>query len=865
MDDVIRIFAWYVALAIAGMLGLPLASRYLGTLPDRGLTFARPVGLLAIATAYGLVAMTGIVPTGLTGAILAVAIVALGSAASLIGGSSRSLLKDALRVHARSLWLAEAIFVAAFLAGVLVRAHHPDIMATGKPEEFTLFNGLLRSQVWPPLDPWLSGRTLAQPYFGWVFIAFLTAITGVPSAVAFNLAVATVSALSVNGVYAVVLNMLAGRREAAAPVQERLGPGAPVGPGSLWLAAMAPVVIVVAGNLYGVLAILHANGALADLTIVAPRITDRPAVEWVTQDVWTWLDTQGLAGPPPSAPERLTLDPGFWWWYEAGRVVNDSRVGDSPSTPNATTAFPAWAFVLGDLEPQVLGLPWALLALGVALAGTRLDHGPSRTGLPIAWLMAATAGFGALSSVSLWWAPIVGGLIVLAPLVGRAARVGWRRASAHSGRDLALGLAPIPLGLAAYAPFLVTLAAPDWRLAPNLEDPTRLQQSVVAYFPILWLMVWFFTGLVSLEGFTIRWRRAALVAGAATLGIAGFGCAIAIVSGANPTQVAGSTLAGDLTAAKSIGLGALALRRLLDGWTTLLPALGVGLCVAGVIVSPRGTASGAARDDGAHGARVPALALLLVAAACAAFLLPEWIYWQDEFGSRSNTLAQLSFQAWILGGIGAWVGVCGLAEHRWRSRRGSSEARRQRLMLTTGSVVTMVVVVLGLIYTGLAIRSIATTDPASLDGMAYLARTYPDDWAATAWLSTHAEPNAVLVEAIGGDDWAAGTFSRVSMITGLPGVLGWPGHEARWRAGGAGDLAQREADVARLYVTNEPAEVAEVLRRYDVSYVIVGSLEQSAYDIPADAAILTRSCGCLEVAFSQGSLTILRVVSADLP
>ena len=40
MDDIYRFLAWYLALSVASMLGLPLARRCLGVLPDQGVTFA---------------------------------------------------------------------------------------------------------------------------------------------------------------------------------------------------------------------------------------------------------------------------------------------------------------------------------------------------------------------------------------------------------------------------------------------------------------------------------------------------------------------------------------------------------------------------------------------------------------------------------------------------------------------------------------------------------------------------------------------------------------------------------------------------------------------------------------------------------
>jgi len=76
-----------------------------------------------------------------------------------------------------------------------------------------------------------------------------------------------------------------------------------------------------------------------------------------------------------------------------------------------------------------------------------------------------------------------------------------------------------------------------------------------------------------------------------------------------------------------------------------------------------------------------------------------------------------------------------------------------------------------------------------------------------------------------GNDYSAFGHSRISTFTGLPTVLGWPGHELQW----GHDAGTRRADVARMYEETGPNEARALLGRYGVRYVVVGRLERTDY------------------------------------
>ena len=93
--------------------------------------------------------------------------------------------------------------------------------------------------------------------------------------------------------------------------------------------------------------------------------------------------------------------------------------------------------------------------------------------------------------------------------------------------------------------------------------------------------------------------------------------------------------------------------------------------------------------------------------------------------------------------------------------------------------------------------------------------------AAIAWLDDHAPAGAVVLESVG-PDYSAFGHARISTFTGLPTVLGWPGHERQW----AHDVGTREQDVERMY-RGGAAEARPLLRRYGVRYVVVGPIERT--------------------------------------
>jgi YYY domain-containing protein len=210
---------------------------------------------------------------------------------------------------------------------------------------------------------------------------------------------------------------------------------------------------------------------------------------------------------------------------------------------------------------------------------------------------------------------------------------------------------------------------------------------------------------------------------------------------------------------------------------------------------------------------------LLIAGGVACLLGPELLYVRDEFDDgplyRMNTVFKLGYQAWLLLGLAA-IGALAL-RGEW--------LRRRRLRWTLVPLAALLAAA-ALVYpvAGTYARKEAFTRSPTLDGLGWLRDRAPGDPGAIAWLNDAAAGDEVVLEAVG-EDYSAFGHARISTFTGLPTVLGWPGHELQW----GHRVGTRREDVERMYESPSTAGAQRLLDRYDVRWVVVGPLERTEY------------------------------------
>ncbi len=365
--QIISWIAWYFSVTALGLLAFPLLYRLLPNLPDRGYAVSRALGLLLWGFIFWLLASLGILRNDTGGLVFA---------AALLGGLSLWALWDVhpaklgawLRSHARPVIVVELLFLLAFAGWAVVRAANPEALGTEKPMELAFTNAILNSPTFPPHDPWLSGYAISYYYFGYVMMAMLARLGETSGGVAFNLGLALVFALSAVGTYGLLYNLLnlASRRDPS---------GKPPAPRFTLAALLGPLYVIIVSNLEGVLQVLHGAGVFWQRQ--ANGVLDSP--------FWTWLDIEDLKLPPQEPFSWLPTR--FWWWWRASRVLQDYDLAQQPR--EIIDEFPFFSYLLGDLHPHVLAMPFAFLCMTLALG---LFLGAGSAGLSGRW----RGGWGAL-------------------------------------------------------------------------------------------------------------------------------------------------------------------------------------------------------------------------------------------------------------------------------------------------------------------------------------------------------------------------------------------------------------------------------------------------------------------------------------
>lgn len=828
MDQILYVLSWYLAITMIGISALPLVFRLFHRLPGRGFALARPFGLLVWAFIFWLFNSLGVLQNDLGGEIVAfTAVLALSTWASC-NGKIRELIKWAGK-NKRTILFSEGVFLLLFVAWIWIRGMNPEAAYTEKPMELAFINSILRSPTFPPQDPWLSGYAISYYYFGYVMIAMLARITGVISSVAFNLTSALWFAMTAAGLFSIVFDITALWSQQNGKQWER---------SSRVAGLLGPLFVLLVSTVEGVLEFLHSGGVFW-----------KDAGSGLTSRFWTWLGILDLNVPPEVPFDWIPSRAGGWLWWRGSRVIQDMTL--SGANVEVIDEFPFFSYLLSDLHPHLLAVPFALLAIALGLnlfAGSGQSVTEKRNTNPVwktgtFWLTALILG--SLGFINTWDFPIYVGLFCLVQAYIEYQEEGWHFSLVWNflKNGLLIGIT----GFLLYLPFYLGFDSQAGGILPSLEFMTRGVHFWILFAALL-VPVTLFCFLVFRENFErktfVRSLKIVLILlsgffivsilfGALLLALQTIGSDL---SGSSSTVIsvlgqkintAGSAFAGvhGNFPTSEILLQAL-MRRIKNPGTWL--TLGILLVTILSVLFKRdnlkdSTPDRADQDPGTRPVspklKVEFFILILILVGVLLTLFPEYLYLRDQFGTRMNTIFKFYYQAWILWGIAASAGTWIV----FQSLRG--------WRVISFQVVWIIIVVAGLIYPATMLwnktNRFSMTDW-TLDGNSYFQQYYPGDYAAITWLQE--APLGVITEAVGG---SYTDYARVSTRSGQPTVLGWPGHESQWRGGGE-EMGSRYGDIQLLYETGDWIEASRILESYNVRYVYVGNLERSTYRVKTE-------------------------------
>ncbi len=795
-------------------------------------------------------------------------------------------VRDWFREHRALILVTEITFALLLFGWAAIRAHNPEIYSTEKPMEIMFINSIRASETFPPHDAWLAGYAISYYYFGYLIVAMLADLAGMSSGIAFNLTVALIVALAGIGALGVVYNMVRvrgmrfrGGTVRAALAAGLLGMGFLIFMGNLGTALVelpVPGLYARTGRrgLFRFLGCRGARRARSKSSVRTGPSIDVPA------------DKDG-DGVPNWEDDALPLDRweftrGMGWRYS--RIVQDRDLDGNAIGIQPITEFPQFSFVLADIHPHVLALPFAVLAIGLALNLVLNGRDLFRWEYPLYAIWVGGMIF--MNSWDAVYLPLLVGAEALRRLIRNGDGVLHRRDLIGTAK-FALIVGGLTLGL--YLPWLVSFTSQANGILPNVIYPTPWQQVFLQFGAFLVIVTVFVLVEVYRAGERFNRSGARLALGVGLISLIVLLVALAVMAW-NRNDLRYSVFA---VSDPSAGLGALRsdiLARRLIGLPSELLLIGLIVLVIGRLFArvPLRSVVEADIDEREIGpdqvVRVRAIqyspatgfALLLIGAAAVLIVAPDFVYLRDNFAVRINTVFKLYYQGWIIFSIAGAFAVWSVLADREPlpvSARKPKETREATpAFVSIGRGVFALVVVLlfaaGLLYPAFAIRARTLVDTGrlaladqiaaceagetalagatvecpkqadlTLNGAPTLVLGSPDEYQAIQCLDNlEQSSDAILVEAPCHCGYHP-EIGRFSALTGIPTLMGWGNHEGQWRGRTLpevtdtriemGQRRDRFTDVQELYTTQDWARVWSVIDRYGIDYIVVGNAERN--------------------------------------
>lgn len=204
MADFAVILYWWLILFGIGLVFLPLTFKIFGGFWDRGYAFSKILGLLSISYTVWLLGSLKILPFFRETILLAILGFAAFNLYSLKGSRVQGLKSLRVKIFIGE----EVLFLVCLAFWAFIRGFQPDIQGLEKFMDFGFVNSILRSLYFPPADMWFAGQTINYYYFGHFVAALLTRLSGLDSAITYNLQLATIFALAFTATFSLASNLL---------------------------------------------------------------------------------------------------------------------------------------------------------------------------------------------------------------------------------------------------------------------------------------------------------------------------------------------------------------------------------------------------------------------------------------------------------------------------------------------------------------------------------------------------------------------------------------------------------------------------------------------------------------------------------
>ena len=204
-QDLGTILYWWLFTLGIGLIFLPLTRKIFVNFFDQGYLFSKVIGIMFSSYFVWLLASLKILPFYRETIWL---VLITGLIVNLIIHSRKKMGSPGSNQFKIIYLLEELMFLITLVFWSFIRGFQPDIQGLEKFMDFGFVNSILRSKYFPPVDMWFAGKSINYYYFGHYITAFLTKLSGIDSAISYNLMIATLFAFCFSLTFSLTANLV---------------------------------------------------------------------------------------------------------------------------------------------------------------------------------------------------------------------------------------------------------------------------------------------------------------------------------------------------------------------------------------------------------------------------------------------------------------------------------------------------------------------------------------------------------------------------------------------------------------------------------------------------------------------------------
>ena len=369
---------WLLLIELIGISTFVIFLKPFKAIPDKGYSISKPLGILLLSLVTWLISSSKTIPVTETTAILL--LIGLAACSALVGTIKWRFIKQIIKHNYRIILLTEAVFLLIYLVFLTIRYLDPGIDHTEQPMDFAFLNASINTLTGQPLDPWFKGEVISYYYFGYWIFGTLTKISQLPSFASYNLALATIPAITGSILFALTAIFLKISRQ---KFDFRV----------ISCSLIAAACGVFMANLQGILEFFRIN------SVGSVGFWKKVCIDGMQNPVMTSVDSW-----------RPT---DFWWWFKTSRIINYfGPTCEDEGLDYTINEFPFFSYLLGDLHPHVMVTPFFLVFLYLVydLFKRDVSKRPDVTYWSKVVLVGST--FGCVCFINMWMLPICASVLL---------------------------------------------------------------------------------------------------------------------------------------------------------------------------------------------------------------------------------------------------------------------------------------------------------------------------------------------------------------------------------------------------------------------------------------------------------------------